>query len=364
VRTRQWAAAISVSVAALLSGACTGDGPSAHGDETEEQAAFVGVILPEMQSSRWEIADRHFLEEAFEAAGAKYDIQNAHGDRVQFMAIADQMLTSAVDVLVIATLDSDTSKAVVDKARSQGVATIEYDRLTPNGGAQYFVGFDNIAAGELQAHGLVQCLTETGVQKPVVATLHGSPTDNEAKLFAEGYDRVLDEMYAAGTLIKGPDHWVPAGEEQQGGTIFEQMLAAQGGNIHGVLAANDDLSNAAIEVLKRNNLNGLVPVTGQGATLQGLQNILVGDQCMTVYPAVKQQADAAADLAVSVAQGNTELAGSVIDPQSGADIPAVLLAPEPITFANVKALVDEGYVTKEKLCAGAFAGPCGFAGIQ
>lgn len=339
-------------------GTDTGSGTKAGGK--------VGVILPDTKSSaRWATADLTYLKAAFAAAGVEADIQNAQGDKTQFQTIADGMISSGVKVLMIVNLDSGTGKAVLDKAKAAGIATIDYDRLTLNGGANYYVSFDNVKVGKLQGEGLVQCLTEKKYVKPVVAELNGSPTDNNATLFAEGYNSVLDPKYADGTFVKGPNQSVPDWDNAQGGTIFEQMLTSNK-NIKGVLAANDGLGNAAISVLKKNKLNGQVPVTGQDATVQGLQNILAGDQCMTVYKAIKKEADAASALAISLAKGEkpTTATGTIKDPDSGKDVPSVLLDPQSITKANVKDVVADGFVTKAELCTPDFAKACTDAGIS
>jgi len=326
----------------------------------------IGVILPDSATSaRWETADRKYLEEAFKAAGVQYDIQNAQGDKAQFQTIADQMMTNGATALMIVNLDSGTGKAVLDKAKSQGVATIDYDRLTLGGSASYYVSFDNVKVGKLQGEGLVKCLADKGVKNPVVAELNGAATDNNATLFKEGYDSVLNPKYESKEYVKGPDQSVPEWDNTQAGTIFEQMLTQQRGKIDGVLAANDGLGNAVISVLKKNKLNGKVPVTGQDADLQGLQNLLAGDQCMTVYKAIKQQADAAADLAIALAKGEKKETGQKIkDPESGRDIPAVLLDPKAIYLENVKDVVADGFVTKADLCAGEFAALCAKAGVS
>jgi D-xylose transport system substrate-binding protein len=176
---------------------------------------------------------------------------------------------------------------------------------------------------------------------------------------------VLNPKYADGTFLKGPNKPVPDWDNAQGGTIFEQMLTSNK-NIKGVLAANDGLGNAAIAVLRKNKLNGQVPVTGQDATVQGLQNILVGDQCMTVYKAIKKEADAAAELAIAIAKGSkpTTATGTTKDPESGKDIPSVLLTPQAITKANVKDVIADGFVTTADLCKGDFAKACTAAGIS
>jgi D-xylose transport system substrate-binding protein len=354
--------------------ACGGDGAttaapsdaaSSGSASAPAAAGKVGVILPDSKSSaRWETADRKYLEEAFKAAGVAYDIQNAQGDKTQFQTIADQMITNGATVLMIVNLDSGTGKAVLDKAKAQGVATIDYDRLTLNGGASYYVSFDNTKVGTLQGEGLVKCLTDKKADKPIIAELNGSPTDNNATLFKAGYDGVLKPKYDAKEYVAGPDQSVPDWDNAQAGTIFEQMLTEQP-KIAGVLAANDGLGNAAIAVLKKNSLNGKVPVTGQDATVQGLQNILAGDQCMTVYKAIKKEADAASALAIGLAKGEKPTApGTVKDTESGADVPAVLLDPQPIFFDSVKDVVADGFVTKDELCTGEFAAKCTEAGIQ
>jgi D-xylose transport system substrate-binding protein len=357
----------AVAALTLILAAC-GGGDGGGGDDGAAaggggKTPKVGVILPDTKSSaRWETADKRYLEEAFKAAGVDYDIQNAQGDKTQFQTIADQMITGGATVLMIVNLDSGTGKAVLDKAKAQGVATIDYDRLTLNGGAQYYVSFDNVAVGTLQGEGLAKCLEEKGKSTANIVYLNGSPTDNNATLFKQGYDGVLSKMTQ---FKKVDDQSVPDWDNQQAGTIFEQMYTKANGNIDGVLAANDGLGNAAIAILKKNNANGDVPVTGQDATVQGLQNILNGDQCMTVYKAVKKEADAAAALAIGLAKGEKPPAPDTVkDPESGADVPAVLLEPVAITFDNVKDVVADGYVTKEELCTGAFAAKCTEAGIE
>ncbi|MEV0896331.1 substrate-binding domain-containing protein [Actinoplanes sp. NPDC049802] len=342
-----------------------GDTDTGTGSGTSS-AGKVGVILPDTKSSaRWATADFKYLTEAFKAAGVEADIQNAEGDKTRFTTIADGMIASGVKVLVIVNLDSGTGKSVLEKAKAAGIATIDYDRLTLGGGANYYVSFDNTEVGKLQGQGLVDCLTEKKATKPVVAYLNGSPTDNNATLFKQGYDSVLKPKFDAGEYTKGPDQDVPDWDNAQGGTIFEQMLT-QNKAIAGVLAANDGLGNAAIQVLKKNKLNGKVPVTGQDATVQGLQNILAGDQCMTVYKAIKKEADAAAELAIALAKQETPSTATktVTDPETKADVKSVLLTPQSITAANVKDVVADGFVTKEELCTADFAEACTKAGIS
>ncbi|WP_039799969.1 sugar ABC transporter substrate-binding protein [Nocardia araoensis] len=351
------AAALSFALLAASLTACGDSGDS--GGKTQ-----IGVILPDSKTSaRWETADRKYLQQAFDAADVKADIQNAQGDKNAFQTIADQMITNGVSVLVMTNLDSGTGKAVIQKAKSQGVTVIDYDRLTLGGGAQYYVSFDNVKVGSLLGEGVAQCLTDRKAVRPVVAYLNGGPTDNNATLLKTGYDGVLKPRFDAGQYVKGPDQAVPGWDNTEAGTIFEQMLTGRP-DIGGVVAANDGLANAAIAVLKKQKLNGQVPVSGQDATVQGLQNVLAGDQCMTVYKAIQKEADATAKLAVGLVKGEQGATnGAVRDPESNSDVPSVLLEPKPIYPRNVKDVVADGYVTKAELCTGEFAKLCADNGI-
>jgi D-xylose transport system substrate-binding protein len=322
----------------------------------------IGVILPDSKSSvRWETADRKYLGDAFKAAGVQFDIQNAEGDKTKMATIADQMITSGAKVLLIVNLDSPSGAAIEQKAAAAGVKTIDYDRLTLGGSAAVYVSFDNVKVGELQGDGLIKCLTDKKVASPKVVELNGSPTDNNATLFKQGYDSKLDPKYSSG-WTKVDDQSVPDWDNQKGGQIFEQMLTKANGKIDGVLAANDGLGNAAIAVLKKNNLQ--LPVTGQDATKQGLQNILAGDQCMTVYKAVKKEADAASAAAIALLKGQTpQTTGEVTDTQTQKKVAAILAGPVAIYKNNVKDVVADGYITAAELCAG-FETQCKDAGVS
>ncbi|GAA4154815.1 substrate-binding domain-containing protein [Actinomadura keratinilytica] len=349
-------AAVSAAAALTLT-ACGDDSGEAS---SESSKGKIGVILPDTKSSvRYESFDRPYLEQAFKAAGVEYDIQNAEGDTQRFQTIADQMITNGVTVLVVDGIDSNSAAAVQRKAQQQGVKTIDYDRLTLGGVADYYVSFDNVKVGEELGRGLQKCL---GDKDADIVYLNGAATDNNATLFAQGAHSVLDKIP---NYKKVAEQAVPNWDNQQAATIFEQMWTQQKGKIDGVLAANDGVGNAAISILKKNSEAGKVPVTGQDATLEGLQNILDGNQCMTVYKPVKQEAEAAAKLAVALIKGEkAETNGTVDDPQGKRQVPSVLLNPVPVFKENVKQVVDDGFVKKEDLCKGAYAAKCKDAGIQ
>ena len=344
----------------------SGDTSSGNGSTGGSSGkARVGVILPDTKSSqRWGTDDPKFLKAAFDAAGVPAEIKNAQGDRASFQRIGDDMINSGVKVLMIANLDSDTGKAVLDKAKAKKIPTIDYDRLTLNGGADYYVSFDNVRVGELQAYGLINCLRARKVRNPVVAELNGSPTDNNATLFKAGYDSQLQPKYDNAEFTKGPDQSVPDWDNEEGGKIFEQMFQQQP-KIDGVLAANDGLAAAVIKFLRTKGLSGKVPVTGQDATVEGLQNVLSGDQCMTIYKRIKPEADTAAGLAVQLFKGQKPtVADQLKDPESGAYVPFAKLPPLAIDITKVKDVVADGFVTKKQLCTAKYADLCTRYGVQ
>jgi D-xylose transport system substrate-binding protein len=362
-RRRTLTTAISAALVFGLA-ACGGDGDGGGGGGGGgggEAAGKVGVILPDTESSvRWESADRPLLAEAFEEAGVEYDIQNAEGDAQRMATIAEQMITGGVTVLAIVNLDSASGAQIQQQAAQQGVATIDYDRLTLGGSAEYYVSFDNTEVGRLQGQGLAQCLGESTTAN--IAFLNGSPDDNNATLFSEGAHEVLDEMT---NYTQVAEQAVPGWDNQQAATIFEQMYTQAGGNIQGVLAANDGLANSVISVLARNNVAGQVPVTGQDATVEGLQNILANRQCMTVYKPIAEEANALAELAIALINGEDgETNGESEDPEAGRQVPSVLLDPVAIFRDNVKEVVDDGFVPAADLCTGEFAAACTELGIQ
>jgi D-xylose transport system substrate-binding protein len=367
-------AVAGLAVASLLVAACGGStsssesssaaapassaAPSAAATAAASASAAVAaggkacVILPDSASSvRWETVDRPFLEQAFTAAGVESDIQNANGDKAKFATIADGMIAEGCSVMAIVNLDSETGTAVIAKATAAGIPVIDYDRLTLGGGAKYYVSFDNVAVGTAEGSGLVKCLNDAGTTKGNVALLNGSPTDNNATLFKQGYQKAIED---AGFTITA-DESVPDWDNTKAGTIFEQMYTKANGDFVGVDAANDGLGGAVIAVLDRNGQAGKIFVTGQDATDEGLQRVLLGTQCVTVYKAVKQEADAAAKIMIALANGDTAAAdalatGATADSVSGQDVPSVLLTPQQIFPEQVKDVVADGFTTVDKIC--------------
>jgi len=358
------ASLVIASAIALASVGLSGVGASAA-----QSKATIAVLLPDSKSSaRWETEDRKFLAAAFDAAGVTYSITNAEGDPAAQQTQEEAALTNGAKVIVLVNLDSGSGAAIIAAARAAKASVIDYDRLTIQGpGADFYVSFDNAAVGKLQGDGLVAAITAAGLTKPVVAELNGSPTDNNATLFASGYDGVLAPLYAAGTYVKGPNQSVPGWDNQKALTIFEQMLTQTNNKIDAAVAANDGLAQAVITAVKDAGMKP-IPVTGQDATIGGIQNVLAGYQSMTVYKAIKAEANAAAALAIALANGTdtSKLATGAVDNTDGgknaagnAKLPAVLLTPVSVTKANVAStVIADGFRTWAEVCVGDFAQFC------
>jgi D-xylose transport system substrate-binding protein len=320
--------------------------PATDGGSTE--GGKVGFILPDSASSaRWETFDRPLIEQECEAAGLECVIQNAEGDADNMATIADQMIADGVKVLAIVNLDSDSGAAIQEKAAAAGVKNIDYDRLTLGGAADVYVSFDNVAVGTAQGEGIIECLGGAGnVEGKKIIQLHGSPTDNNATLFREGYQAAIE---GSGLETVGEEA-VPDWDNAQGGVIFEQLLTAAGGEIDGVLVANDGLSLAAQAVLADAGLEG-VATTGQDATVDGLRAILQGTQCMTVYKPVVEEAKGAVTAAAQLLAGEEVTANATIDNGNG-EIPYVQAAVQSIFIDGVASVVADGFVSEADLCAG------------
>ncbi|MDA2889680.1 substrate-binding domain-containing protein [Mycolicibacterium sp. BiH015] len=347
-----------VTAAVGVSMTLTACGSNSDSQSAEGGGGKVGVILPDTKSSvRWETKDRPALEAAFKEAGVEYTIQNAEGSADTMATIADGMIADGVTVLAIVNLDSDSGASIQEKAAAQGVKTIDYDRLTLGGSADVYVSFDNNVVGELQGQGLVDCL---GGKPANVVFLNGSPTDNNATLFSAGAHSVVDKTPSI-TIVG--EQAVPDWDNDKAVTIFEQLYTAADGRVDGVYAANDGLAGSVISILEKNKRAGQVPVTGQDATVEGLQNILAGTQCMTVYKSATEEANALAEVAIALANGEEPKTTSTSrDDTGGRDVPSVLLTPKSVTKDNIDIVFDDGGQSKEEVCAGQFAAMCSAAG--
>jgi D-xylose transport system substrate-binding protein len=332
----------------------------------------VFVILPDtVSSTRYVEFDAPYLKQAFTAAGlstSDFTVENALGQDATQLSMAQSAVTKGASVLVVDPLDSGVGAHIESYAKQHGVAVIDYDRLTLGGTRSYYVSFNNVKVGQVMGQGLVSCIAAWGVKSPNVIVMKGAPTDNNATLFAQGYDGVMAPFFSSGKwkeVSQPAGTWTPSVALSE----FQQQYTAHK-NINAALIPNDENGAPIIHYLQGQGIKAKTfPTTGQDATLTGLQNILTGYQCGTVYKPIYLEAQAAAALALYVRAGQTPpsslVNGSTADTSANVTVPSVLLSPEWVTTSNMNStVIADKFVPASQLCAGSFASACTTAGIS
>lgn len=334
---------------------------------------MVAVLLPDTTTSaRYVTFDAPYLKQAFEAAGltsSQFKIQNAQGSASTMQTQAEAAITAGASVLLVDALDSGSGAAIESAAAAKGVKVIDYDRLTQGGSPdRVYVSFDNVKVGQLIGDGEVSCISDWKVKNPHLLIMDGDPTDNNAKLFAQGYKGVLKPKFDSGayTLVGEPaGTWDP--EKAQ--TTFAQQYTAHP-EINAAVTPNDDNANAVISYLQSKKIPARTfPTTGQDASLSGLQNILKGYQCGTVYKPIYLEAQAAAAVALYLRAGQDVPAdlvnGKTADATAGGDVSSSLLTPVWVTSDNMAdTVVKDGAVKTSDLCISSLEQACKDAGIK
>jgi D-xylose transport system substrate-binding protein len=332
----------------------------------------VAVILPDtVSSTRYVEFDAPYLKESFQKAGLKssqYVVQNALGSDATQFSDAQTDITKGATVLVVDALDSGVGAHIESYAKAHGVPVIDYDRLVLGGQRKYYVSFNNVQVGKLIGLGMVSCVAAWGVKKPQLIVMKGAPTDNNATLFAQGYNAVMAPKFSSGSWkdVSNPaGTWDPPTALSE----FQQQYTAHP-NINAALIPNDENGAPIIHYLQNKGIKAKTfPTTGQDATLTGLQNILTGYQCGTVYKPIYLEAQAAAALAMYIRAGvvppTTLVNGTTEDTQAKVAVKSVLLAPKWVTTTNMNStVIADKFVPASQLCAGKYAQPCSAAGIS
>jgi D-xylose transport system substrate-binding protein len=332
----------------------------------------VAAILPDtVSSARYTEFDAPYLTKALQTAGlsaSQFSVQNAQGSDATELTDAQEAITKGASVLIMDPLDSGIGARIESYAKSHGVAVIDYDRLTLGGSRQYYVSFNNVQVGKLIGQGLVNCVAAWHVSKPGVLVMKGAPTDNNATLFAQGYNSVLAPFFSSGqwtNVGQAAGTWDPPTAE----TEFQQQYTAHK-NINSVLVPNDENAAPIIHYLQTLHVKAQTfPATGQDATLVGLQNILAGYQCGTAYKPIYLEAQAAAALAIylraAAAPPSGLVNGTTTDSQTPASVPSVLLTPDWVTPSNMAStVIQDNFVPAAQLCAGSYATACKANGIS
>ena len=370
-------ALLAVLALALVATSCggqqasTGGGGSTEGTGSTTQGGTGGttaetikiaLLLPETATSaRYEAQDRPRFEAAVKQLEPNAEVlySNAQGDSTTQQQQVEAALTNGAKVLVLDPVDAKALAPSIADAKAAGVPVISYDRLITGTDIDYYISFDNERVGELQG----QFVADHAAAGGTVVMINGAETDNNALLFAQGAHKVLDPLFDSSKLVKGyesftPD-WLPANGQRE----MEQALTSLNNKVAAVLSANDGLAGAIIQALQVQGLAGKIPVTGQDATDDGLRNIVLGTQSMTVYKAVPAEAEAAAKLAVALAKGEqapADLVNGEID--NGVEkVPSVLLTPVVVSKENIAdTVIADNFTTWDKFCTGDAAAlePC------
>jgi len=362
--------AMVLSLVVLVAAACSRDkkpeGAGAGGGAEAAAAKKIALLLPESKTARYESHDRPLFERKVKELCPECQIiySNADQNAAKQQDQAEAALTNGASVMVLDPVDSASAAAVVARAKQSKVPVISYDRLITNADVDYYISFDNEKVGKLQAQALVDKLKADGKSSGNLVMINGAPTDNNAKLFKAGAHSVIDGSgFTVGAEYDTPD-WSPDKAQQE----MEQAITRLGkGEIVGVYAANDGTAGGAIAAMKAAGISPLPPVTGQDAELAAIQRIMAGEQFMTVYKAIKPEAEAAAELAVTLVRGQqpdaTKINGHVNNGKK--EVPSILLAPVAVTRENVKGtVIADGFWSLEQICSGAYQQACQASQLQ
>ena len=386
VKKRTWRLFAVLAVLGLIAAACgddDDDGGQAASDGGGDEGS-IWVLLPDTASSdRWEQEDAPFFTEAFEAAGLSegddFTIVNAEGDASTQQSQAEQAIADGASVIVLTSLDTGSGATIIDQAKDEGVAVVEYDRFNTGGsGGDAYVSFDNVAVGAAMAEAVEPAIDALNLAPARVVELNGGEEDNNSFLFKQGYDETVQERVDAGDWEVVADQFVPGWDNAEAQTLMEQILVDNNNGVDAVFAANDGLANSVINALEAAGI-GPVPLSGQDATQAGIQNVLLGKQTVSVYKPIQDEAGVAAAIALALRSGDdiidaaesyeSQLASGGSDvsvigitaedgqPADSAEgdgvVPYVALVPIGVTVDNVAdTVIADEFRTVEELCTG------------
>jgi D-xylose transport system substrate-binding protein len=339
---------------------------SSSSSSSSGKGGTVALLLPETKTTRYELHDRPSFEAKVKqlCPDCKIDYANANQDPSRQQQQAEAAITNGAKVLVLDAVDAKAAVGIVNRARQANIPVIAYDRLITGAPIKYYVSFDNVKVGKLQAQTLVDKIGSAGKGKNIVM-INGSPTDPSAGDYKKGAHSVLD-----GSDVKiGKEYDTPDWSPDKAQREMEQAITALGKNsIAGVYSANDGMASGAIAAMKGNGIDPkTLPTTGQDSEVAAIQRILVGEQYMTIYLAIKKQAETSAQLAVSLLRGQAPPAGMLnakVDNGAG-QVESVLLAPTAVLKDNIKdTIIKDDFLKPSEICTAKYAAACKEAGIQ
>src|SRR4051794_16721966 len=352
-------AVLGLSVTVAACGGGNGSGSGSASASSSSSGKKIALLLPEHTTARYETQDRPHFESMVKSLCPTCSVvyENANQDASEQQSQADSVLTQGIDAMVLDPVDATSASTIVAKANAQHVPVISYDRLISGGNLAAYISFDNVRVGALQASSLEKKLRQDGSAKGPIVMVNGDPTDNNAHLFKQGASRVFSRDGVKIAKSYDTPGYSPANAQ----TEMQQAITALGNNgFAGVYDANDGIAGGAITAMKDAGISPASrPTTGQDAQLDGIQRVLAGQQYMTVYKAVKPEAQDAARMAVALAKGQP-LPANLINQHTNSgktSVPSVILTPVAVTRANnASTVVKDGFWTAAQICTSAFAG--------
>jgi D-xylose transport system substrate-binding protein len=302
----------------------------------------IGFSLGDLREERWQ-KDRDLFVAAAKKMGAYVQVTSANSDADLQNSQIENMISQGLDVIVVAPYDSVKIAPAIVQAHKANIKVISYDRLIKGAGVDFYVTFDNVKVGRMEAEGVVAVKNGGNF-----AYIGGAPTDNNASLLKKGSMEILSPLIKNGSVKlvvdKFMDDWKP---EEAYKTI--KAYLAKGGKLDAVIAANDGTAFGAIRALKEYNLDGKVPVSGQDAELSACQRVVQGTQTLTVYKPLSSLAIKAAEIAVTMASGDVPSSNNVTN-DGEVDIPSYYLEPIMVTKSNMdETVIKDGFHTKAQV---------------
>ncbi|MBA4493987.1 D-xylose ABC transporter substrate-binding protein [Paenactinomyces guangxiensis] len=331
------------ALASLLVVSATGCGIITTGEEAlketkeKDDQVVIGFSLETLKEERWQ-KDKALFEKKAKELGAEVKTLSANGDDATQLSQAEQLISQGVDVLVVVPHNAEAAASIVEKAHREGIKVISYDRLIRNSDVDYYISFDNVRVGEMQAKAIVE-----QAPKGNYVYIGGADTDNNAHMFREGAMNVLKPLEKKGDIKIVYDQFSKDWKPEEAMKNMENALTANKNNVQAVVAANDGTAGGAIQALKAQGLAGKVPVSGQDADLAAVQRIAEGKQTMTVYKPITAIAEKAAEMAVALGTGKEIKTDKKVN-NGKIDVPSLLLDPIEVTSENlVDTVIKDGF---------------------
>jgi D-xylose transport system substrate-binding protein len=353
--------------ATLLIAACSSgsDARTKGADPTSASSHIkIALLLPESKTTRYETKDKPLFEKHLKAICPSCEVLYGNADQssAKQQQQAEAAITNGAKVLVLDPVDGAAAAVIVRRANAAGVKVLDHERLIPNAKVAWYVSYDNLSVGKLQAKALADQLKAAGKPGGTIVMINGSPTDNNAKLFKQGAHSVFDNTGLKIGAEYDTQDWSPDKAQQE----MQQSITKLGkGSIDGVYAANDGTAGGAIAAMKQAGMSPLPPLTGQDAEVAAIQRVIAGEQFMTIYKAIEPEVKLAAEVAYALARGKPIPTGTTNRTvTNGAEqIPSQIFTPTVITVANVKTVFDDGFVTYAQICTSEYRTACQKAGI-